>query len=380
LSNLTNWTGGWRYNWPRLRQAVQTTVAACLAYAAADMVNAPQGFWAVMTAIIVTQANVGASLGLAVDRLLGSLLGVIVGGAVALAIADHQAWKYPALALTVLVLAFFSASRPPFRIACVTAAIVILGDPRFGPPLTSAGYRMLEVTIGASISVLTSLMLFPSRAGAAFAEHVGRMLPMLFQMTTQALTCALGKPRDDTAIADTGAKIRAAFAAGDVLAKETRLEVAGFLADHPDPDAVLRTLRRLWHTDIMLLRAVAEPLPASAVTLLRPNLARLCSAIAALAAAHMQTSLSAGAPNFSPAINALAAIERDIAQMRERGELRLLPLDEVLRLMTFDFALGQLRTNLNDLAARSHDLSNLSGTAIPWLRNLTRWGTVQLLP
>ena len=36
LSDLTNWTGGWGENWPRLRQALQTTVAACLAYAAAD--------------------------------------------------------------------------------------------------------------------------------------------------------------------------------------------------------------------------------------------------------------------------------------------------------------------------------------------------------
>ena len=62
--------------------------------------------------------------------------------------------------------------------------------------------------------------------------------------------------------------------------------------------------------------------------------------------------------------------------MRERGELRTLPLDDVLRLMTFDFALGQLRANLNDLAARNRDLANLSGTAIPWLRNLTRWAKI----
>jgi uncharacterized membrane protein YccC len=373
LLNLANWTGALEDSWPRLRQAVQTTVAACLAYAGAELVNAPQGFWAVMTAIIVTQANVGASLGLAVDRLLGSLLGVIVGGAVALALADHQAWRYPALALTVLVLAFFSARRAPFRIACVTAAIVILGDPRFGPPLPSAGYRMLEVTIGAGISVLTSLMLFPARAGPALVEHVERMLPMLFQMLTEALACALGKPRDETVIADTGVKIRAAFAAGDVLAKETRLETAGFLADHPDPDAVLRTLRRLWHTDIMLLRAVAEPLPARAVAALRPNLEKLCAAVAAMPAQYMQASRGVEAPDLAPMLDMLAALEADVAQMRARGDLRALPLDEVLRLMTFDFALGQLRANLNDMAARSHDLANLSGTAIPWLRDLTRW-------
>jgi len=373
LSDLTNWTGGWGENWPRLRQALQTTVAACLAYAAAELLHAPQGFWAVMTAILVTQVNVGASLGLAVDRLLGSLLGVIVGGAVALAVADHQEWKIPALAATVLVLAYFSARRPPMRIACVTAAIVILGDPRFGPPLSSAGYRMLEVTIGAGISVLTTLMLFPSRAGPAFAEHVERTLPMLFDVMAGALASALGKPRDQDAITASGAKIRAAFAAGDVLAKETRLEVAGFLADHPDPDAVLRALRRFWHTDIMLLRAAAEPLPADAVAVLRPNLEKLLAAVDALRAQYAQATSAAAAPDLSVVLDALSAIERDVAQMRERGELRALPLDDVLRLMTFDFALGQLRANLKDITARSQDLEGLSGTAIPWLRNLTRW-------
>ena len=372
MSNRTNWTGGWSENWPWLRQALQTTVAACLAYAAAQLLNAPQGFWAVMTAILVTQVNVGASLGLAVDRLLGSLLGVIAGGAVALAVADHQEWKIPALAATVLVLAYFSARRPPMRIACVTAAIVILGDPRFGPPLSSAGYRMLEVTIGAGISVLTTLMLFPSRAGPAFAEHVERTLPMLFDAMAGALASALGKPRDQDSIAAWGAKIRAAFAAGDVLAKETRLEVAGFLADHPDPDAVLRALRRFWHTDIMLLRAVAEPLPAGAVAILRPNLENLLAAVDALRAQYAQAT-STAAPDLSAVMDVLSAIERDVAQMRERGELRALPLDDVLRLMTFDFALGQLRSNLKDIAARSQDLAGLSGTAIPWVRNLTRW-------
>jgi hypothetical protein len=157
------------------------------------------------------------------------------------------------------------------------------------------------------------------------------------------------------------------------LAKETRLEVAGFLADHPDPDAVLRALRRFWHTDIMLLRAVAEPLPAGAVAVLRPNLEKLLAAVDALRAQYAQANSAAAAPDLSAVLEALSALELDIGQMRERGELRALPLDEVLRLMTFDFALGQLRDNLKDIAARSHDLAGLSGTAIPWLRNLTRW-------
>ncbi len=370
MLNLAHWTGDWHESWPRLRQAIQTAVAACLAYAAAELLDLPQGFWAVMTAIVVTQANVGASLGLAVDRLLGSLLGVVVGGAVALLLADVHALKYAGLAATILVLAYFSARRPALRIACVTAAIVILGDPRFGAPISSAGYRMIEVLIGTVISILTTLLLFPSHAGRAFADNVGRTLPLLFDLLASALTTALGRPYDQAAVTTTAAKIRAASAAGDALARETRLEVAGLLADNTDPDAVLRTLRRLWHTDIMLLRAVAAPLPAAAVAVMRPDLERLRAAVEALPAQFAEAFQGNVAPDLAAAEEALAALQQDVAGMRERGELRALALDDVIRLMTFDFALGQLRSNLKDLADRSRDLAGLSGSTIPWLRDL----------
>jgi uncharacterized membrane protein YccC len=373
LSNLANWTGGLSESWPRMRQAVQTTVAACLAYAAADLLDLPQGFWAVMTAILVTQANVGASLGLAVDRLLGSLLGVLVGGGVAILLADSHALRYAGLAATILVLAFFSARRPALRIACVTAAIVILGDPRLGTPIQSAGYRMIEVTIGAVVSILTTLVLFPSRAGRAFADNVAQTLPPLFALLASALHTALGGPYDAALVSAASAKVRAGFAAGDALARESELEVAGFLASQSDPDAVLRTLRRLWHTEIMLLRSVAQPLPPAAVAAMRTHLEALRDAVEALPQQCADAFRSNLAPDLTAADGALAAVQDVVAAMRARGELRALSLEEVMRLMTFDFALGQLRSNLKDFADRTHDLAGLSGTTIPWLRNWRVW-------
>ncbi len=358
-----------------MRQAVQTAVAACLAYAVAELLDLPQGFWAVMTAIVVTQANIGASLGLAIDRLLGSLLGVLVGGGVALVLADSHALRYAGLAATILVLAFFSAHRPALRIACVTAAIVILGDPRLGPPVYSAGYRMIEVAIGAVVSILTTLALFPSRAGRAFADNAVQTLPPLFGVLASALRTALGTPYDAALVASASAKVRANFAAGDALAHESQVETAGYLAGQSDPDAVLRTLRRLWHTEIMLLRAVAQPLPAAAVAAMRPQIEALRDAVEVLPQRLADAFRSNATPDLTAADAALAALQEVVAGMRARGELRTLSLDEVLRLMTFDFALGQLRQNLKDLADRAHDLAGLSGSTIPWLRSWRAWAT-----
>jgi len=376
MIDLTAWVGPRQEAWPRMRQAIQTTVAASVAYFLVDFFGLTQGFWAVMTAILVTQANVGASLGLAVDRLFGSLVGVLVGGAVALALAEAHELKFASLAITVLVLAFFAAKRPSLRIACVTAAIVILGDPRLGPPIASAEHRMLEVVIGTVVAITTTLVVFPSRAGPAFAEHVTRTLTPLLQLLSEVLGAALGEPVDAAAVSDQAARIRAAFAAGDNLAKEARLEVAHYIADSPDPDAMLRALRRLWHTEIMLLRATAQPLPEAAVRPLRADVDALRSAIDDLARQLSVPGSGYVTPNLSAIERALGAFEHHMEEMRARGEIRALAMDDIIRLMAFDFALGQLRLNLRDLAERAPELAAFAGSTYPILRrlqSLPRW-------
>ncbi len=370
MIDLTPWTGTRAEMWPRLRLAIQTTIAACLAYVIADALGLPQGFWAVMTAILVTQANVGASLGLAAERLGGSLLGVIVGGGVAVALADAQELKFAGLAVTVLILGFFSARRPSLRIACVTAAIVVLGDPRLGPPIASAENRMIEVVVGTVVAILTSLVVFPSRAGPSFAEHVTRTFTPLFEVARDTLSAAMGQPLDVEAMGAQGTRIRAAFAEGDTLAREARLEVAGYLADSPDPEAILRALRRLWHTEIMLLRAVAQPLPEKAVQILGPQIETLRAAIDDVAKQLASPTTAYVAPNLAEVESALAAIEHRMEEMRARGETRDLSMDDIIRLMAFDFALGQLRLNLRDIAERTPELAAFAGSTFPFLRRL----------
>ena len=370
MIDLTPWTGTRAEMWPRLRLAIQTTIAACLAYVIVDGLGLPQGFWAVMTAILVTQANVGASLGLAAERLGGSLLGVIVGGGVAVALADAQELKFAGLAVTVLVLGFFSARRPSLRIACVTAAIVVLGDPRLGPPIASAENRMIEVVVGTVVAILTSLVVFPSRAGPSFAEHVTRTFTPLFEVARDTLSAAMGQPLDIEAMGAQGTRIRAAFAEGDTLAREARLEVAGYLADSPDPEAILRALRRLWHTEIMLLRAVAQPLPEKAVQILGPQIETLRAAIDDVAKQLASPTTAYAAPNLAEVESALAAIEHRMEEMRARGETRDLSMDDIIRLMAFDFALGQLRLNLRDIAERTPELAAFAGSTFPFLRRL----------
>jgi uncharacterized membrane protein YccC len=375
LSNPLSWLGDARDVNPRVRQALKATVAACLAYLIADSLELPQAFWAAVVAILVTQANIGASLGLAFDWFMGILVGAVIGGAVAILVGGSFELRVAGVAGTVLVLGYFAAAHPPMRIACVNAAIIILGTPVTTTPYASAGYRVLEVVIGTGVALAVMLLVFPARAGPALAAHISRTLPLYFQLASDLLSMAMEGRYDAAAVGAAAARIRAAISTNASLGQQAQTEVAGFLADSPNPEALLTALRRLWHTELILARAVSVPLPADVQAQMYPGLANLREAVGAL---RMDVS-KAEEPEGRSVLPDIAAVEAAVGELsavvssiRDSDALRNMPMDDAMRLMTLDFALEQLRQNLKDVANRSHELAKLAGARIPWRRQLRR--------
>ena len=60
-----------------LRLALRTTLAGLATFALAEALRLPQGYWAVLTSVIIMQGSVGGSLKAGVDRLVGSFAGAI---------------------------------------------------------------------------------------------------------------------------------------------------------------------------------------------------------------------------------------------------------------------------------------------------------------
>ena len=348
-------------SWPKARQAIQTMVAAVAAYLVATYFALPQGYWSVMTAILVVQANVGAALGLALDRLLATLLGAATGAALVGLFGPSR--PAPLLAVAVVALAYLASYRGSLRLAPVTAAIVILGDPHYGSPLASAANRVIEIGIGAIIAVLTALLVFPSRAGRTLSGHVGNILPVLATHLVGTIDGCLGTVRSDDTYVAQNAQVRAALGVGEGLATEARRELAGHVTDHADPAAVQRTLRRLWYTLMMAARAAHEPLPPEAAEPLAPALRGVRdagrAAIMQLAAVYdgdaaAQASMSAQQDDL---VNALSALDQAMAALRRSQVLRPLSTDDASRIFALVYALGQLTQNISDLADRHGDLT-----------------------
>src|ERR1700723_3198431 len=63
--------------WPSLKQGIKTGLAGTITYAIYAGWNLPQGYWAVFAALVVTQANMGASWKAALYRTIGSTCGAV---------------------------------------------------------------------------------------------------------------------------------------------------------------------------------------------------------------------------------------------------------------------------------------------------------------
>ena len=86
---LSNWARGHR---AQLRLGLRITLASLATFAVGRLLGLPQAYWAVLTAVIVTQASIGGSLKASRDRFVGSLGGAAWGVAVSLSIPHAGVW------------------------------------------------------------------------------------------------------------------------------------------------------------------------------------------------------------------------------------------------------------------------------------------------
>ncbi len=354
---LTAWAGQHR---AQLRLSLRITVASLLTFALGHLLGLPQSYWAVLTALIVTQASVGGSLKAAFDRFAGSLGGAAWGVAVSLSLPHATVWGL-ALTLTVALapLAVLTALNPAYRIAPVTAIIILLTPTgQSAGPVLSAFHRVLEVGLGSVVALAVALLVLPERAHGVLARTAARALEIMADLTI-VLMAGLAEPRDQHVVDDLNSRIRktviATEAAADEAARERRIN----LAAPADPEPLCRTLRRLHNDLAMTGRAGVAPLPEPVRSLLAGPASEAGAAIAQFLRDSGQAIAAQTPPPPATRVDqALAAYGAAMATLRRERLTRDLPDEAVGRVFGLSFALEQLRLNLNDLADRARELAD----------------------
>jgi uncharacterized membrane protein YccC len=353
-ASIQEWLGRHRIE---LRLGLRITVAGLLAFVLADLLELKQGYWAVLTAVIVVQANVGGSLKAASDRLIGTLAGGAYGVVIVTLIPGGDTiWRGAGLALALLPLAIAAAFRPGLRVAPVTAIIVLLGvSAQSTGALPSVIARVLEIALGSAIAFGVSLLVLPTRAHAQLAAAAAGALDLLADMVP-ALLDGLSGHHDPERLFALHRRMRAALAKLEVFADEARRERASLLSGEDDPEPVLRTIRRLRHDLVMVDRATRGALPGSVAGPLMPALGDLSAALEAalrgLARASAERSLPPGLKGFH---DCLTTYHEAMAGLRREGLTRELPADAIARVFGLAFALDQISRDLDDLASRAEE-------------------------
>jgi uncharacterized membrane protein YccC len=155
----------------------------------------PEGTWAVLSALIVTRANRGATAQASIGRVLGTLAGAalgVLGAAGRLLGAPDLAL----LAATLLPLGLLVAWRPDLRTAPIAAVIVLSAGFAGSAPLHAAGLRVIEILLGVLTAGVVSWTLLPGRSAEQLERVAARLLGLLHGLALLAGDSAAAARRD----------------------------------------------------------------------------------------------------------------------------------------------------------------------------------------
>jgi uncharacterized membrane protein YccC len=331
-----------------LRLGMRIAVAGLSSFALAHAIGLAQGYWAVFTGVLVVQTSVGGSFKAALDRLIGTISGAVYGAAVAILVPHTDVFALgAALAISLVPLALLAALNSSFRVAPVTAVILLLGSTGASEgPVLAALDRTFEVTLGGLVGVVVSMFILPARAHTVMGDAAKRVCGLMAALTAEIFAGLTGR-FDAATLSVRHDAIQAAFDKLETAAQEAERERRALLTGDSDPDPIPRTLRRVYHDLVLIGRIAAEPLVSDARERLSPPLARLSSAIESLLRETGEAFAERRAP--PPLLgfdNALAECLADIDAAPADG-----------RLIALRFAFEQIRRNLTDLAARATEFA-----------------------
>ena len=150
-----------------------TGAAAVACLYLTEWLKLSQGYWAVISAVIVIQPDVDETLRASRGRLVGTVIGAAVGG-VFIALFGAQVWSFGIAVPAVILICASLGLMESHKLACVSAAIVMT----IGHPESSwifAFHRFLEVSIGIAVALLVSALFWPLRTRELLRESIRQL-------------------------------------------------------------------------------------------------------------------------------------------------------------------------------------------------------------
>lgn len=343
----------WSRNRLEIRHGLRIAAGGLASYVAGHLLGLPQAYWAVFTAVLVVQGSIGGSWKASTDRFVGTLFGAAYGAAVATMVPHDNAFTLGvALAISLLPLALLSAFNPAFRVAPITAIILLLGSTGAAEgPIRAALLRTLEVALGGIFGMAVSLFLFPARAHMLLGRAAEKVLRRLSELFPE-LIAGISEHSNPEKLLTKQDRVRAALTELESIVTEAARERRSHLSEDVDPEPIARTLRRVRHDLVLIGRIAAEPVAGNPPAVVQNCLHQFritgSAYLAALGDAFAGRHMPPPQGNLDLAIGELLAV---LDQMEP---------DE--RTVALRFCLQQLRRNLFDLHQRAAEFAAAAST------------------
>ncbi|WP_372459888.1 FUSC family protein [Streptomyces anatolicus] len=184
---------------PTTRAAVQVSVGSALAIVGGEFLSTQRWYWAVLTCWVVflNTASTGEILVKGYRRLLGTVLGVVAGVALAGAVGDHTWIAFALVVLCVFGMFFTAPLSYALMSFFVTAMLGLLYTLLNTYSLDVLVLRVEETALGAACGIIAAVLVLPVRTSHRTDEELGNVLARLRDVVSAAVAQLSGGPAVD---------------------------------------------------------------------------------------------------------------------------------------------------------------------------------------
>jgi uncharacterized membrane protein YccC len=325
------------------KQAAKTAIAAVVSLYVTNLFHLPEGYWAAISAVIVMQSNVGATLSASRTRLAGTAVGALVGG-VFMAIFGMNVLGF-ALAVTVaFMICDLLHLADSQRLATVTVAIIMLIG-HTASAWVIALHRFTEVALGILVALLVSLTLWPNHARRSVRQGLADTLLKLSGLYRALMENYRG--RRSAGIEALKSEVSAAIRKNNDLLQNALQEAFGPMKERESLAVLTHQVERVFHAVESLEFALGGSPSDTYFRGFEAGLEQLEEGVSATLEA-LSKGLAAGRlrPEWPDLPAMIASLDELAAQTRRADSAPNEPLDEILR---FYFLLLTSRNLIGEL-------------------------------
>jgi uncharacterized membrane protein YccC len=341
-----------------LKQGIKTGLAGTITYAIYAGWNLPQGYWAVFAALVVTQANLGASWKAALYRTIGSTSGALAAALLLPLLGTGAVRAGIALFVLASFFAYLTALHPSFSAAGFTAALILV----FGgleEPWHFAWLRVLYTVLGAVVAFAVGVLVWPVHAREGLRNKVASILQGAGVLYTAVAAAALEGVNNEEQVRQLDRQLHDLRRGITQQMEEARSELSfarfnagAFQAFIDQADQVRRRLTAMAEDGSLYahVQVQSELLPSL------PGLAaRTTHAFSDLAdAVRLHRTEMPSADNLQRAVRDLDA---DLARLREQRATVPFALDRMLPFWSLAFNLREVAQDLKQLQSMLPELA-----------------------